>query len=71
MQARLGPWLAKLARPTVAVTHKGVVRALYGLATGWTMQGDPPEKLKAFAAQAFRVSGGAIELAQINIPLDR
>ena len=29
VQDRLLPWLAGLRGPTVAVTHKGVIRALY------------------------------------------
>ena len=36
VQARLRPLLAELERPTIFVTHKGVLRALYALATGWT-----------------------------------
>jgi probable phosphoglycerate mutase len=33
VQERLKPYLASLAGPTIAVTHKGVLRALYALAT--------------------------------------
>ncbi len=46
---RLRPWLASLAGPSgaaVAVTHKGVRRALLALATGWDMRGPPPVKLR-------------------------
>lgn len=42
VQRRLQPWLARLAaerRPTVAVCHKGVIRALFALASGWDMTG--------------------------------
>jgi probable phosphoglycerate mutase len=48
VQARLAPWLAETAvgdRTLVAVTHKGVIRAILALATGWNMTGKPPIRL--------------------------
>ena len=69
VQARLLPWLAGLRGPTVAVSHKGVLRALYALATGWTMTGKPPQKLLPFAAQAFRVDGSRVKVQELNIAL--
>lgn len=45
VRARLAAWLAEVAprrRPLVAVTHAGVLRAAYSLATGWDMKTDPP-----------------------------
>jgi broad specificity phosphatase PhoE len=48
VQARLLPLLARLAArgvPALAVTHKGVMRALLSLATGWDMTGKPPIRL--------------------------
>jgi probable phosphoglycerate mutase len=41
VQGRLHPWLAELTEPAVAVTHRGVLRALYALATGWDMASKP------------------------------
>ncbi len=70
VQKRLKPLLAGLTAPTIAVTHKGVLRALYALATGWTMQEKPPEKLRNGCAHLFEVSAeGRPSVAELNIPL--
>ena len=73
VQTRLQPWLVALAEadtPTVAVTHKGVIRALYATARGWDMTALPPDKLAWDRAHAFAVTaGGALAIAQLNIPL--
>ena len=73
IQDRLRPLLARLAAtggPTVAVTHKGVIRALYALASGWDMTGRAPEKLRDGCAQRFLLGpGGAPETDQLNFPL--
>jgi probable phosphoglycerate mutase len=75
VQARLQPWLARLgaaARPTVAVTHKGVIRALLGLATGWDFLGKPPARLDWTAAHLFAVDpAGRPHLERANLPLAR
>ncbi|HYE00180.1 MAG TPA: histidine phosphatase family protein [Alphaproteobacteria bacterium] len=70
VQARLRPWLAGLDRPLVAVAHKGVLRALYALATGWDMAGDPPDKLRDGRAHLFGVAGGAVRAVRLNIALE-
>lgn len=73
LQIRLAPWLAEVAgdgRPTVAVCHKGVMRALYALAAGWDMVGDPPHKLDANLAQVFTLDDrGHPRLARLNVAL--
>jgi probable phosphoglycerate mutase len=73
VQDRLRPFLERLAatgRPTVAVTHKGVIRALYALASGWDMTGRAPEKLRDGCAQRFLLGpNGAPETDQLNVPL--
>lgn len=73
VQLRLAPWLRRLGaagQPTVAVCHKGVMRALYALASGWDMTGPPPRKLRTEHAHAFRVAGaGRIAIEQLNLPL--
>lgn len=73
VQARLAPLLAELAQagqPTVAVTHKGVIRALYALATGWDMTGKPPEKLRDDCVHVFTLSAeGAPAVDRLNLPL--
>ncbi|MBV8166945.1 MAG: histidine phosphatase family protein [Alphaproteobacteria bacterium] len=73
VQARLMPWLARLGaagRPTVAVTHKGVIRAVLGLATGWDFLGKPPARLDWSAAHLFAVAAdGAVTIDRMNVPL--
>jgi len=73
VQARLGPLLAEVAgtgRPTLAVTHRGVIRALYALATGWDMTGKAPDKLLDECVHIFILSAsGAPRIDQLNLPL--
>jgi probable phosphoglycerate mutase len=72
VQKRLRPLLASLSRPTIAVTHKGVLRALYALATGWAMTGKAPHKLSDGFAHCFGVDeDGAPVVRELNIPLER
>jgi broad specificity phosphatase PhoE len=53
-----------------AVTHKGVIRALYARASGWDMTGRPPVKLRDACAQCFLLGPeGAPETDQLNLPL--
>lgn len=72
VQARLQPLLAEIDAPTIFVTHKGVLRALFALATGWTMKEKPPQKLLDGRAHAFEVSAsGAPTVTELNIVLER
>lgn len=70
LQARVTPWLVRVADgrdPFVAVTHKGVMRALYALATGWDLRGRPPEKLRPDCAHVFHLApGGGLAVARLN-----
>lgn len=74
VQERIRPLLARLAalgRPTVLVTHKAVIRALYALASGWTMIDKPPVKLRPNCAQLFRLGDdGAPAVERVNVRLD-
>lgn len=74
LQRRLEPFLAELAargRPTVAVAHKGVIRALLSLATGWDMQGKPPARLDWTCAHLFRLDpAGVPAVARLNLSLE-
>src|SRR3546814_16609613 len=67
------PLLAELAdggEDVVAVSHKGVLRALYALASGWDMRGKPATKLADACAQAFTLeAGGVPRVERLNIPL--
>jgi broad specificity phosphatase PhoE len=73
VQDRLRPLLAELAAepdPVVAVTHKGVIRAVYALASGWDMRGKPPVKLLNACAHAFALGpGGQPRVEDLNLPL--
>jgi len=54
--ARVSEWLATLSEPTLAVTHRGVIRVVLSAATGWDMRGKPPAKLDWNAFHLFRVA---------------
>lgn len=73
VQARIAPWLAGVAirgRPVAAVTHKGVIRAVLALASGWDMTGKPPARLGWDCAHLFALAGdGTATVERLNIPL--
>lgn len=73
VQHRLMPLLARLADGggmVGAVTHKGVIRALFALATGWAMLGKPPEKLAWDALHLFRLGRhGGLRVERLNLPV--
>jgi len=56
--ARLRPWLARLDAPTLAITHRGVIRAVFAAASRWNMVGKPPVKLDWNAVHLFRIGAG-------------
>ncbi|TMJ62708.1 MAG: histidine phosphatase family protein [Alphaproteobacteria bacterium] len=74
VQARIMPLLAGIARsgkPTAAITHKGVIRAVLSLATGWDMRDKPPHRLSWSAAHLFRLdAAGRPVVARLNLPLE-
>ncbi len=58
VQARLKPLLAEIAQrgqPVGAITHKGVIRAVFALASGWDMLDEPPVHLDWESAHLFRL----------------
>lgn len=73
VQERLSPFLAEVAAAgvsTVAVVHKGVIRAVYAAATGWDMRQPQPQRLRRSAAQLFRLGqGGAPAVERLNLAL--
>jgi probable phosphoglycerate mutase len=75
VQARVAPLLAEIAasgQPTAAVTHKGVIRAVFARATGWDMLGKPPYRLSWSAAHVFRLDpAGHPSVERLNLPLER
>jgi broad specificity phosphatase PhoE len=75
VQARLTPLFAELAdagRATAAITHKGVIRAVLALATGWDMRGKAPAPLSWSAAHLFRLdAAGRPSVERLNIGMQR
>jgi len=73
VQTRLQPLLAEIARGggTVgAVTHKGVIRALFALASGWDMLGKAPVRLDWRSAHLFHLdASGHPAVERLNISL--
>ena len=69
--ARLRGWLAELAAdavPTLAVTHRGVIRAILAAASGWDMRGPPPDRLDWGAFHLFRLApDGVPGVSQLNL----
>jgi broad specificity phosphatase PhoE len=74
VQARVASLLTEIAaaaRPTIAVTHRGVIRAIYARAIGWTMTGEAPQELELYALHVFRLApDGAPSLERLNVPLE-
>ncbi len=73
VQNRLKPFLAECAgkrQNTVAVCHKGVLRALYALSVSWDMTDRPPEKLHDECVHYFRLDpDGAPHPHRLNQPM--
>jgi broad specificity phosphatase PhoE len=71
--ARVRPWLAQCAQEgsaTLAITHRGVIRVIFALATGWDMLGKPPAKLDWTALQVFALEpDGMPRVLQLNSAL--
>ena len=73
VQRRIAPWLASVAatgQATAAVTHKGVIRAAYALASGWDMIDKPPDKLNDAAVHHFLIDGDrSLLIDRLNVAL--
>lgn len=73
VQARAVAGLARLATrhgPIAAVTHKGVLRALLGAATGWDLVGKPPVRLADATLHVLEVGPGPrLRPLAWNLPL--
>ena len=71
---RISSLLAEVAaegRPTLAVTHKGVIRAIFAAASSWDMRGRPPFRLDWDALHLFHLdAAGAPGLLRMNVPLE-
>jgi broad specificity phosphatase PhoE len=68
---RIKPWLREIAVaavPTLAVTHRGVIRAILAEATGWDMRGKPPAKLDWQAVHFFMLDPqGRPKVERLNV----
>jgi probable phosphoglycerate mutase len=65
---RVRSWLAALKEPTLAVTHRGVIRAVFAAASGWDMLGKPPARLDWKAVHFFSVqSDGTPAIERLNV----
>jgi broad specificity phosphatase PhoE len=75
VRERLQPWLAACAASDgkhLAVSHKGVIRALLSLATGWDMRAKPPHRLDWSALHVFALDAdGRPRPERMNLPLER
>ena len=73
VRQRFAQWAAETAaagRPTVVVTHNGVLRAAYSLATGWDMKAKMPVTLGWGVAHLYEAGeDGAFAITRLNIPL--
>lgn len=73
VQARVQPFLQERAAAggtSGAVTHKGVIRAIYSLATGWPLLGKPPHKMNWESAHFFRLDAdGMPHVERLCVPL--
>lgn len=67
----LGEW-AEAGQPVVAVTHKGVIRAILARAWGWDFLGKPPARLQSGALHRLRLMpDGSPAIIAVNEALDR
>ncbi|MBV9192165.1 MAG: histidine phosphatase family protein [Betaproteobacteria bacterium] len=64
---RVRAWLAGLTEPTLAVTHRGVIRPVYAQAAGWDMLGRPPVKLAWDAVHVFRLQESELSIESVNV----
>ena len=73
VQARVLPFLAERAgagKPTVAVCHRGVIRAVYAMAISWDMTSKAPRRLADGAAQLFTLApDGTPSVHTLDLPL--
>jgi len=73
VQRRLLPWLASIGQDGgnhFAVVHKGVIRAIYAMATGWTMERKAPDRLAYDCLQLFTLDAeGKPSVQALNLPL--
>ena len=75
VQARLLPWLRGVAasgQDSAAVVHKGIIRCIYSLASGWDMRGESPVDFAWDALHCFELDAdGGLADSYESIPLNQ
>ncbi len=76
LKARLTSWLEDIRAPgrdSVAVSHKGVIRVVLAMATGWDLVSKAPARLRWDCGHLFELSHNeplAIRVAALNVALE-
>lgn len=67
---RLRPWIAAQRKDVVAVSHKGVIRVVLAMATGWDMKSRQPVKLDWNRLHVFAASpDGTLAIDALNMEM--
>lgn len=62
--------IAAAATPRIVVTHRGVIRAVYALATGWDLTGESADEMSRRKAQVFHAApDGSATIDRLNVAL--
>ncbi|MCS5599839.1 MAG: histidine phosphatase family protein, partial [Rhodospirillales bacterium] len=73
VQRRVMPLLKEIAssgNDTLAVCHKGVIRAIFAMADNWSMVDKPKHKLRDGCLQLFELDAcGHPKISQLNIDM--
>lgn len=73
VQYRLMPFMREIAiakQCTVAVCHKGVIRAAFALATNWDMKSKPSKRLRDDCFHLFKLTkDGQPHIHKLNVPM--
>ena len=73
VQRRLLPLLEEISsggEDTLAICHKGIIRAIYAMAANWDMVGKPQQKLKNGCLHLFELkNNGHPKIVQLNMDM--
>ena len=71
VQNRLTPLLNEISKggeDTLAVCHKGVIRAIYAMAENWDMKSKPKQKLRDGCLHVFELDNhGHPNISELNV----
>ncbi|MGB0670426.1 MAG: histidine phosphatase family protein [Rhodospirillales bacterium] len=76
VMVRVGNLLEDVKADEAWITHQGVLRALYALATGWDMRTPPADRLRGAHGHSFQViadrcGNPVVRVNQLNLPIER